>query len=120
MREPVRDPGRLEHMLGAIDNVAQFLDGKTYDDLQSDKMLFFAVVKNIEIVGEAANYITKELQEQHPEVAWRDVISMRHVLVHGYYQINAMIAWKTATENLPALRVQIDSILKSLCTADNQ
>ena len=101
-------------MLTAIDNVAQFLEGRTMDDLRSDKMLFFAVVKNIEIVGEAANFITKELQTQHPEVAWRDVISMRHVLVQGYYQIDALIAWKTATENLPPLRAQIETILKSL------
>jgi uncharacterized protein with HEPN domain len=114
MRELVRDPGRLEHILTAIDNVAQFLDGRTMDDLMNDKILFFAVVKNIEIVGEAANYISKELQVQHPEVAWRDVISMRHVLVHGYYQIDAVIAWKTATENLPPLRAQIESILKSI------
>lgn len=114
MRELVRDPGRLEHMLTAIDNVAQFLEGKTLDDMKNDKMLFFAVVKNIEIVGEAANFVSKELQSQHPEVAWRDVISMRHVLVHGYYQIDALIAWKTATENLPPLRAQIDTILKSI------
>jgi uncharacterized protein with HEPN domain len=98
----------------AIDNVAQFIEGRTCDDLRSDKMLFFAVVKNIEIVGEAANYVTKELQAQHPEVAWRDVISMRHVMVHGYYQIDPLIAWKTATENLPPLRAQIEAILKSL------
>ena len=113
MREEARDPGRLEHMLIAIGNVEQFLAGKTFDDLRHDKILFFAVVKNIEIVGEAANNLTKELQAQHPEVAWKDVISMRHVLVHDYYNIDARTAWQTAKENLPFLKQQITEILSS-------
>ena len=98
----------------AIDNVHEFLEGKTYEDLCKDKLLFFAVVKNIEIVGEAANNLTKELQAQHPEVHWKDVISMRHVLVHDYYNIDAKTAWQTAQDNLPSLRVQIANILTSL------
>ena len=114
MREIPRDHGRLEHMLSAINNVQQFLDGKTFDDLCHDKMLSYAVVKNIEIVGEAANNLTKELQTLHPEVCWRDVISMRHVLVHDYYNIDARTAWQTAKENLPSLKVQVERILSSL------
>jgi len=98
----------------AIDNVHEFLEGKTCEDLCKDKLLFFAVVKNIEIVGEAANNLTKELQAQHPEVCWKDVISMRHVLVHDYYNIDAQTAWQTAKDNLPDIRVQIENILKSL------
>lgn len=114
MRELPRDPGRLEHMLIAIDNVQKFLDGKNLDDLLNDKILFYAVVKNIEIVGEAANNLTKELMEQHPEVNWKDVIGMRHVLVHDYYNINARTAWQTAQDNLPSLKKQIEKILSSL------
>lgn len=114
MREVVRDSGRLEHMLTAIDNVQSFLDGKTLSDLYNDKILFYAVVKNIEIVGEAANNVTKELQSQHPEVQWKDVISMRHVLVHDYYNIDARTAWQTAQDNLPQLKKQIEKILFSL------
>ncbi len=101
-------------MLTAIDNVQSFLDGKTLSDLYNDKILFYAVVKNIEIVGEAANNVTKELQSQHPEVQWKDVISMRHVLVHDYYNIDARTAWQTAQDNLPQLKKQIEKILSSL------
>ena len=92
MREVIRDSGRLEHILTAIGNVQSFLEGKTLDDLSRDKILFYAVVKNIEIIGEAANNLTKDLQVQHPEVQWKDVISMRHVLVHDYYSIDARTA----------------------------
>jgi uncharacterized protein with HEPN domain len=101
-------------MLTAIDNVQSFLDGKTLSDLYNDKILFYAVVKNIEIVGEAANNVTKELQSQHPEVQWKDVISMRHVFVHDYYNIDARTAWQTAQDNLPQLKKQIEKILSSL------
>lgn len=112
MREIVRDSGRLEHILSSIDNVQSFLEGKTYKDLCEDKILFFAVVKNIEIIGEAANKITKELREKHPEVCWNDVIGMRHVLVHDYYNIDARTAWQTSQENLPQLRLLIEAIYK--------
>ena len=114
MREVIRDSGRLEHILIAIGNVQKFLEGKTFEDLCQDKILFYAVVKNIEIVGEAANNLTKEIQIQHPEVQWKDVISMRHVLVHDYYSIDARTAWQTAQENLPQLKEQIEKILLSL------
>ena len=114
MREVIRDTGRLEHILTAIANVQKFLEGKTFDDLRQDKILFYAVVKNIEIVGEAANNITKELQMRHTEVLWKDVISMRHVLVHDYYSIDARTAWQTAKENLPPLKEQIEKILSSM------
>ena len=114
MREEVRDPGRLEHMLTAIGNVQEFLEGKTYEDFRKDKLLFYGVVKNIEIVGEAANNLTKELRAQHPEVNWKDVVGMRNVLVHDYYHIDARTAGQTAQDNLPELRIQIENILKTL------
>jgi len=114
MRESIRDNGRLEHILSAIDNVDSFLEGKNLDDLQTNKMMFFAVVKNIEIIGEAANNLTKELREKHLEVSWKDVISMRHVLVHDYYNIDAKTAWQTAKDNLPELRRQISAILEQM------
>lgn len=114
MRESVKDPGRLKHILMAIDNVFEFLEGKSYEDLVNDKLLFFGVVKNIEIVGEAANHITKELQNNYPEVDWPSVVGMRNVLVHDYYNINPRIAWLTATNNLPKLRVQIEAILSDI------
>ena len=114
MRESVRGKVRLEHILTAIDNVDSFLEGKNLDDMQTNKMMFFAVVKNIEIIGEAANNLTKEIREKHAEVSWKDVISMRHVLVHDYYNIDAKTAWQTAKDNLPELRRQICAILEQM------
>ena len=111
MRELVRDLGRLEHMLTAIDNVAQFLNGKTLEDLKNDKMLFFAVVKNVEIIGEAAYMLTKEFCALHPETPWKDIIGMRHVLVHGYYTTSKNFIWATVQQDLPLLRPQIEAYI---------
>lgn len=89
MRETLRDPSRLRHMIDSIHNVNQYMDGKNISDLTGNSMLFFAVVKNIEIVGEAAYKLTHEFKENHPETPWRQIIAMRHILVHGYYQVTS-------------------------------
>ncbi len=114
MREKIKDPARLNHMLMAIDNVAEFIAGKNEQDLFTDKLLFYAVVKNIEIIGEAANKLTKDLRSSYPEVDWEIIMGMRHVLVHDYYAINPHIAWITAVNNLPPLRCKIEQILESI------
>ena len=84
MREELKDKTRLLHMLEAINNIFEFVDGVNFDEYKSNKILRFAVIKNLEIVGEAAYLLTKEFKESHPEVEWIPVIGMRHVLVHGY------------------------------------
>ena len=104
MREPVRDKGRLEHILSSIDNIFDFADGKSITDLSDNKMLFFAVVKNIEIIGEAAHKLTDAFKNQHQEVPWPYIIKMRHVLVHDYYQISVREVWKVIREDLGPLR----------------
>lgn len=111
MREPIRDRGRLEHIMTAIEHIERFVEAKGFDDFRSDSMLFYAVVKNIEIIGEAANNLTKDLRDRHHEIEWSDVIGMRHVLVHDYYNISPTLAWKTVKNNIPILKQQISDIL---------
>ena len=82
MREVLRDPSRLTHMVDSINNVNQYLENKTESDLAGNSMLFYAVVKNIEIVGEAAYKLTHEFKEAHPATPWRQIVAMRHILVH--------------------------------------
>jgi len=111
MREPIRDRGRLEHIVSAIETIDTFVDGQTFDSFSSNMMMYFAIVKNIEIIGEAAYMLTKEFRDNHHEVEWQDIISMRHVLVHGYYQISKAEVWDTVKNNLPPLKIQIEQYL---------
>jgi len=64
----------LRHILESIDNIMDFMKDKTDEDLANDKMLFFAVVKNIEIIGEAAYMLTKDFRERHAEVPWQELL----------------------------------------------
>ena len=98
-------------MIEAIDNIFEFTYGKSFDVYRSDKMLRFAVIKNIEIVGEAAYLLTKEFKTNHPSIEWEDMIGMRHILVHGYYQIKDEIIWATIDTELQPLKEKIISLL---------
>jgi len=113
MREKLRDNGRLEHIIEAIDNIFEFVGGITFDEYRSNKMMRFAVVKNLEIIGEASYKLTNEFKAQHAEIEWKDIISMRHILVHGYYQIRDEEVWNTIFKFLPQLKEQINQIIEN-------
>jgi uncharacterized protein with HEPN domain len=81
--------------------------GKSFDVYRNDKMIRFAVIKNIEILGEAAYLITKEFKTNHPSVEWEDMIGMCHISVYGYYQINDEIIWATIETELKPLKEKI-------------
>lgn len=111
MREKPRDQERLKHMVEAIDNVFEFVEGKSFDTFKEDKILRFAVIKNLEIVGEAAYLLTKDFKSEHSNVEWSDIIGMRHILVHGYYEIKDKIIWETIQTDLQPLKEQIKVLL---------
>ena len=111
MREYVRDRERLEHIIEAIDRVLVFANGKTKEELESDNLRYYGVVKNIEIMGEAAYKLTKAFCRLHPETPWKDIARMRHVLVHDYYQINPIEVWKVVDEDLHPLRDRVERYL---------
>lgn len=112
MREKPKDRGRLLHIMESLNNITEFLEGKTAEDFLLDKLLYFAIVKNLEIIGEASYMLSLEFKENHPMTSWKDMIGMRHILVHGYYQVDSRIIWATIVNDLPTLRKQIEDYLK--------
>jgi len=111
MREQIRDRERLEHMLAAIDRIIRYTSDKSYEDIVSDDMMYYAVVKNIEIIGEAANMLTKEFRESNPETPWKMVRGMRNYIVHEYFQIDDIVVWDVVKNNIPELRKQVTRYL---------
>lgn len=109
MREQLRDHSRLLHILQAIDNIMRFTEGKELEEFTDDSILFFAVVKIIEIIGEAAYKLTSEFKDSHPMTPWKQIIGMRHVLVHGYCQVSASEVWGVTKKRLAPLRSQIEA-----------
>lgn len=114
MREKPKDKTRLLHMLEAIDNLFEFTKGISFKEYQSDKILRFAVIKNLEIIGEAAYLITKEFKASHCDIEWEAIIGMRHVLVHGYYQIRDEIIWNTIQKELEPLKGKIEMLINRM------
>jgi uncharacterized protein with HEPN domain len=90
-------------MLDAAREALSFVAGRSRSDLDTDRMLTLSVVKCIEIIGEAANSVSTAFRHKHPQIAWDDIIGMRHRLIHAYYDVNLDILWQTASEELPLL-----------------
>ena len=114
MREAVKDRTRLMHILEAISNIMEFKEGVSYEDFAENKLLKFGIFYNVTIIGEAAYKLTKEFVATHTDVPWRDIINMRHVLVHCYYQIDPEILWETINNDLVSLKEAVENYLKAM------
>jgi uncharacterized protein with HEPN domain len=114
MREPARDKGRLQDILGAIDNIYEFVEGKSRDQVLSDKICYYAVVYQLVVIGEAANLLTKEFIQGHPETPWRAIVSMRNFIVHGYNIVDKQEVWSVIKNDLHPLKTQITQYSKEM------
>ncbi len=85
----------------------------TFEEFNDDKRTFYAVVKTVETIGEAANKISTEQKKQLPQIPWYSIIGARHAFVHGYGNIKIKTLYKTITESIPELIIIIDTILES-------
>ena len=111
MREHSRDQGRLEDILKYAQNVEKIMDGISYDDFTKDIRIYYSVMKNVEVVGEAAYMLTKAFKKAHPATPWKFVQGMRHVLVHDYATIDDRELYNTAVNDIPVLKEQVERYL---------
>ena len=114
MRETVRDKERLEHIIQAVERIKRYTKGISYESFIADDTIYYAVVKNIEIIGEAANMLTSDFQAAHPETPWKMIKGMRNYIVHEYFQIDNNVVWSVVTKNLSELETQISKYLAEL------
>ncbi len=108
----VDDDTRLHHMLDAAREATQFVQGKTRRDLEHNRQLVLALVKCVEIVGEAAAKVSSDIRCEHEQVPWRAIVGMRNRLIHGYYDIDLDRVWDTVTENLPPLIALLEKAVR--------
>lgn len=111
MRERARDKGRLQDIVEYSNNVIMLIEGYTFEALVSDKRTYYSVMKNVEVVGEAAYMLTKSFKKAHPATPWKYVQGMRHILVHDYANIDDRELYNTAVNDMPILQKQVELYL---------
>ena len=108
------DPVRLRHMVDAAVEAQLFVADKSRSDLDLDRMRSLALIRCIEVIGEAANGISEELRVIHTEIPWGQIVAMRNRLIHGYFDIDLDRLWDTVTVDLPLLITQIKPLVESI------
>jgi len=98
----------MRHMMDAAREAIEFAQGRSYADLNNDRKLVLALVKDIEIIGEAAYRVSQTTRDNLPDIPWDDIIGMRHRLVHAYFDINLDILWRTVQDDLPPLVIELE------------
>lgn len=101
------DRVRVLHMIEAAETALEFVSGRQRADLDSDRMLLFALVRAIEVIGEAAGQLSEAARNEAPEIPWPHIVSMRNRLIHAYFDVNHDILWNTATAELPDLLLRL-------------
>lgn len=114
MREHSRDKGRLEDILKSIRLIEEYSDGISFETFVADTMRYYAIMKNVEIVGEAANMLTRDFRETHTELPWREIIGMRNVLVHGYANISDVQLWSAVNDDIPVIKNAVNNYMDSI------
>jgi uncharacterized protein with HEPN domain len=102
----------LQDILDAIDDIENFVDSMTYEQFVKDKKTLNAVVRSIEIIGEASKKLPESIKKKHNELPWREITGMRDKLIHAYFGIDTETIWKAVKENIPTMRKSIQKMLK--------
>lgn len=107
-----RDLIRFQHMLDAAQAAIDHLNNREREALDSDRLLINGVIRELEILGEAATQITAETRLRHPSLPWRQMIGMRNRLIHAYFDVDHQAVWLVVKEHLPSLVIDLQIILQ--------
>lgn len=104
------DQLRLSHILDSINKIERFTEDIFIEEFESNEMMQDAIIKNFEIIGEAATRLSKEFKQSHDHIPWQQIQGLRHRLVHDYYKIDLTIVWNTIQNRLPILKEDLEAL----------
>lgn len=97
----------LDDINDSISKIEGYIIGLDFEKFSGDFKTIDAVVRNLEIIGEAVNNLPEEIKSQNPEISWKEAVGMRNKILHEYFGVDESILWKTITEDLPIFKEQI-------------
>ena len=114
MKSKLGDMQRLLHILDAISEIENYTAKTNLPAFLNNSMMRFASIKQIEIIGEAANSISKETKAKFTEIEWKQMAGMRNILIHEYFGVDNNLIWQVIMEDIPKLRSKIENIITLL------
>jgi|SRR5882724_6387333 len=110
MKGKIGDKQRLGHILDAISEIENYTANVELKEFLQNSMMRFVSIKQIEIVGEAANFIAPETKLLFSDIEWKQIIGMRHILIHEYFGVDANLVWQVIINDIPVLKESIHKI----------
>jgi uncharacterized protein with HEPN domain len=110
----IDDLTRLKHIRDSAQEALSFVKNRTREDLDNERMLSLALVKLIEIMGEAANNVSESSQTKYFYIPWRQIIGMRNRLIHAYFDVDLDIIWQVITQDMYPLLIEVEKAIKDL------
>ena len=118
-KKPDKDRLRLLHMRDAAEKARRYAAGRTRSDIEDDDMLESALVREVEVIGEAARHVSAETRAQAPDIDWGDIVGMRNNLVHAYWKVDYDVLWEVITDKLPPLITELNRLIEAKYGAQN-
>ena len=103
----------FKDMVDAMQNIEEYTEGFNFKGLKDNKLIRDAVIRNLEVIGEAAKNIPEEIRDKHPEIKWREIAGLRDRLIHKYFEVDLEIVWDIIRNKLPELKTKITAIFQA-------
>ncbi len=110
----IDDLTRLKHIRDAAQEALSFTMNRTRNDLDTDRMLSLALVRLVEIIGEAGNRVSETCQAKYSRIPWRQIVGMRNRIIHAYFDIDLDIVWQVITHDLDSLVIEVEKAIQDL------
>lgn len=104
----------LRHIIDAFMQIEDYMDGVSHDEFFSDKLRQDGVIRQLEIMGEAARNVSEDLRNEYPQIPWRQMIGLRNRMIHAYFNVNLQIVWEIVQGDIPDLKRETNRILDNI------